>query len=92
MSGTTAAALADRFAIETQVGRGAFGDVFRGRDRVTGHPVAIKRLHGRTNDGLAVDVSRVTIYRWLTGQRRPSGAAAARFALFLDELVAEGVA
>ncbi|MEI8257955.1 MAG: protein kinase, partial [Deltaproteobacteria bacterium] len=33
-----------RYALETCIGRGAFGEVFRGRDRETGQAVAVKRM------------------------------------------------
>ncbi|MEJ7735715.1 MAG: protein kinase, partial [Polyangiaceae bacterium] len=45
----------ERFALETQVGRGAFGEVFRAKDRVTGQPVAIKRLIGAIADPIAAE-------------------------------------
>jgi tRNA A-37 threonylcarbamoyl transferase component Bud32 len=40
-----------RFTLEARVGRGASGDVYRALDRVTGQPVAVKRLvHDRGDD------------------------------------------
>ncbi|WP_437672041.1 protein kinase domain-containing protein [Sorangium sp. So ce131] len=38
--------LADRFVIERLAGRGGMGEVYRGLDRSTGQPVAIKVLRG----------------------------------------------
>lgn len=36
--------LADRFALERQIGGGGMGTVFRAVDRVTGAPVAVKSV------------------------------------------------
>jgi predicted ATPase len=44
--------LGGRFVLEASVGRGAFAEVFRGRDLRTGDLVALKRMHGT----LATDV------------------------------------
>src|SRR5262245_46577689 len=38
-------AVEKRYRFEACVSRGAFGEVWRGADRETGEPVAIKRLH-----------------------------------------------
>ncbi|MFO0559151.1 MAG: protein kinase [Polyangiales bacterium] len=38
--------LGGRFVLEASVGRGAFAEVFRGRDLRTGELVALKRMHG----------------------------------------------
>ncbi len=43
--GSVPTALDPRFVRESLVGTGAFGEVFRGVDRATGSPIAIKRLH-----------------------------------------------
>jgi tetratricopeptide (TPR) repeat protein len=45
----------ERFTFEAQVGRGAFGEVYRGVDRQSGQPVAIKRLIGTLGDTIAVE-------------------------------------
>jgi DNA-binding transcriptional regulator YiaG len=42
--------------------------------------------------GAVVGVSRVTVYRWESGERSPHGEPAARYALFLEELVEAGAA
>ncbi|MFO0756168.1 MAG: protein kinase [Byssovorax sp.] len=44
-----------RFALETRVGRGAYGEVFRARDRETGQLVAVKRLHEGLSDETALE-------------------------------------
>jgi tetratricopeptide (TPR) repeat protein/tRNA A-37 threonylcarbamoyl transferase component Bud32 len=41
----TRSALTGRFELEQLVGEGAFGEVYRARDRATGGVVAVKRLH-----------------------------------------------
>ena len=39
----------DRFTIEARVGSGGMGDIFRGIDRETGQPVAVKLLRATAN-------------------------------------------
>lgn len=46
-------AITDRFAFESRIGSGSFGEVFRGTDRETGATVAIKRLLAHTSDPIA---------------------------------------
>ncbi len=46
-------AITDRFALESRVGSGAFGEVFRAVDRETGAIVAVKRMHAQTVDPIA---------------------------------------
>jgi tetratricopeptide (TPR) repeat protein len=46
-------AITDRFALESRVGAGSFGEVFRALDRETGQVVAVKRLHAHTSDPIA---------------------------------------
>ncbi len=41
----------DLFAFEERVGRGAWGEVLRAKDRRTGAVVAVKRIHKRLDDG-----------------------------------------
>ncbi len=45
--------LGGRYVIETLEGKGAFAEVFRGRDEQTGQPVAIKWLRPEVDDPLA---------------------------------------
>ncbi|WP_437735197.1 serine/threonine-protein kinase [Sorangium sp. So ce1335] len=45
--------IADRFVIERLAGRGGMGEVYRGLDRSTGQPVAIKVLHEHWDASLA---------------------------------------
>jgi len=42
--------ISTRFSVEVLVGRGSFGEVFRGQDRTTGDTVAIKRLAAHHTD------------------------------------------
>lgn len=42
-------AIADRFQVEAEIGRGGMGRVFRARDLLTGQRVAVKILHQRAN-------------------------------------------
>ena len=42
--------IAERFEVEQLVGSGGMGEVFRGRDRLTGGAVAVKLLHGSSRD------------------------------------------
>ncbi len=50
-----AVVIAGRFEIDQRVGAGAFGEVWRGTDRTTGVPVAVKRLHAHVDDESARD-------------------------------------
>jgi tetratricopeptide (TPR) repeat protein/tRNA A-37 threonylcarbamoyl transferase component Bud32 len=43
------------YALEKCIGRGAFGEVYRGSVRATGQPVAIKRMLHRVEDPLVVE-------------------------------------
>src|SRR5262245_25690632 len=40
--------VADRFEVERQAGAGGMGIVYRAKDRLTGEPVALKVIAGRT--------------------------------------------
>src|SRR4051794_3006873 len=42
--------IADRFEVDRPAGSGGMGIVYRAIDRLTGEPVALKVLTGRTND------------------------------------------
>ena len=42
--------LADKYRIEAEIGRGAFGRVYRARDIALDRPVAIKELHRGQDD------------------------------------------
>jgi hypothetical protein len=44
-SARPAVVVTERFALEERIAQGSFGEVHRGRDRTTGAPVAIKRVH-----------------------------------------------
>ena len=43
------------YTLDSCIGRGAFGEVFRGTIRATGEPVAIKRMLRRVEDPLVVE-------------------------------------
>ena len=42
--------IAERFEVEQLVGSGGMGEVFRGRDRLTGGVVAVKLLHASSRE------------------------------------------
>jgi tetratricopeptide (TPR) repeat protein/tRNA A-37 threonylcarbamoyl transferase component Bud32 len=48
-------AIAGRFELEERVGKGAFGEVYRARDLVTGEVVAVKRLHEHMDDQVTLE-------------------------------------
>jgi tetratricopeptide (TPR) repeat protein len=47
--------IAGRYELEASIGRGAFGEVFRARDRETGALVALKRLRTSSTDPAALE-------------------------------------
>lgn len=65
-----AAIAGGRFECNERVDRGGLGTVWRGTDRETGAPVAIKRDHDEVNDGEQVRASFRQELRWF---RRLSG-------------------
>ncbi len=56
---TAGATLADRFVVESELGRGGMGVVYRARDTATGEPVALKVIEASSADELAA------LYRFL---------------------------
>lgn len=55
--------LTARYALEGRIGRGAYGEVFRGMHRQTGEKVAIKRIRGETlKDGIPATALREIVF------------------------------
>jgi hypothetical protein len=46
----TGTSLEGRFEVEARVGKGGMGTVYRGRDRATGEPVAVKFMNPLAGD------------------------------------------
>jgi serine/threonine-protein kinase len=67
-----AADLGDRYEVGEKLGEGGFGAVFRGRDRQSGHPVAIKALH----DKVESDVVKERMNREARALRQLAGTCA----------------
>src|SRR5215468_1019695 len=78
-----ASLLEERFEVEDPIRTGGMGEVFRGRDRVSGQPVAIKVISDRRDDHrarfareiqLLAELSHPGIVRYITHGAAPSGA------------------
>src|SRR5262249_21310645 len=72
-----------RFEVEHQIEAGGMAEVFRGRDRVTGQPVAVKVISdGRDSHGarfvrevqLLAELSHPGIVRYISHGTTPTGA------------------
>jgi eukaryotic-like serine/threonine-protein kinase len=74
--------LEQRFEVEDQVRAGGMGEVFRGRDRRSGQPVAIKVMSDSRDEGvrfsrevqLLAELSHPGIVRYIAHGTTPSGA------------------